>query len=125
MKSLLYGILCILLTVGAASADDLKIATDRIQTISDRIAKLSSGKVADYARSQLNTAQATLGAAKAALAIPNGTLALQRTELAMIQLDHAEATAAEKEGAEQLLLRRAELRKLEAQFDQHLQTGGK
>lgn len=125
MKSLLYGILCLLLTAGAASADDLKVATDRIQTISDRIAKLSSGKVADYAKNQLNTAQATMGAAKAALAIPNGTLALQKTELAMIQLDHAEATAAEKEGAEQLLLRRAELRKLDAQFDQYLQTGGK
>lgn len=112
-------------SVGLAQADDLKQANDAIQALSERITKLSAGKSAENIRSGIATAQSTLGAAKAAVAAANGTLALQKTELTAIQLDIAEAKAAEMESAEQLVLRRAELKKLDAQFDQLLQTGGK
>lgn len=126
MKALLYGITFVLAcAVGTASANDPKTVADRIQALSERVAKLSSGKVADYAKDKIASAQATLGAAKAAQAVPNVALALQKVDLAHIQLDQAEAAAAEKESAENLLLRRSELRKTEAQFDQYLQTGGK
>lgn len=80
---------------------------------------------ADYSKSQLATAQETLGAVKAAIAVKNGPLALQKSELVDLQLTIAEAKGAEMEAAEQLVLRRAELKKLEAQFDQLLQTGGR
>lgn len=126
MKALLCGIAFVLASaVSMASADDTKTATERIQALSERIARLSSGKIADYAKDKVASAQATLGAAKAAQAVPNAVLALQKVDLANVQLDQAEAVAAEKESAENLLLRRSELRKAEAQFDQLLQAGGK
>lgn len=112
-------------SVGLAQADDLKQANDAIQALTERITKLSAGKSAENVRSGITTAQSALGAAKAAVAAANGALALQKTELTAIQLDIAEAKAAEMESAEQLVLRRAELKKLNAQFDQLLQTGGK
>lgn len=126
MKRQMLGVFCLLsVTAGSACADDLKDASDKLQPLTERIAKVSSGKAADYAKSQLASAQETLGAVKAAISAKNGVLALQKTELADLQLTIAEARAAEMEAAEQLVLHRAELKKLEAQFDQLLQAGGK
>ena len=126
MKRLIAGTCCLLVFVaGSGVADELKDASDRLQPLTERMTKISAGKAADFAKGQLATAQETLGAAKAALAAKNGPLALQKTELIDLQLTIAEAKAAEMEAAEQLVLRRAELKKLEVQFDQLLQTGGK
>ena len=126
MKRLMVGTCCLLVfAAGSALADELKDASDRLQPLTERITKISAGKTADFAKSQLATAQETLGAVKAAIAAKNGPLALQKTELMDLQLTIAEAKAAEMEAAEQLVLRRAELKKLEAQFDQLLQAGGK
>lgn len=126
MKRLIVGVFCLLaFAAGSTFADELKDASDRLQPLTERITKISAGKAADYSKSQLATAQETLGAAKAAIAAKNGPLALQKTELVDLQLTIAEAKGAEMEAAEQLVLRRAELKKLEAQFDQLLQTGGK
>lgn len=126
MKRLIAGLFCLLVfTAGSGFADELKDASDRLQPLTERIAKISAGKAADYSKSQLATAQETLGAVKAAIAAKNGPLALQKSELVDLQLTIAEAKGAEMEAAEQLVLRRAELKKLEAQFDQLLQTGGK
>ena len=126
MKRLIAGLFCLLVfTAGSGFADELKDASDRLQPLTERIVKISAGKAADYSKSQLATAQETLGAVKAAIAAKNGPLALQKTELVDLQLTIAEAKGAEMEAAEQLVLRRAELKKLEAQFDKLLQTGGK
>ena len=126
MKRLMIGVFCLLIfAVGSAFADELKDASDRLQPLTERIAKISAGKAAEYSKNQLATAQETLGAVKAALAAKNGPLALQKTEMVDLQLTIAEAKAAEMEAAEQLVLRRTELKQLEAQFDQLLQTGGK
>jgi len=126
MKRLVMGAACMLLfAAGIASADDLKDATDKVQPLTERLAKLSSGTVGADSKNQLALAQDTLGAVKAALSAQNGPLALQKTELADIQMTIAEAKSEELDSAEQLVLRRAELKKFDAQFDQLLQTGGK
>lgn len=127
MKRVVALLVCLLLQAGLAMADDLKEAADRVPVLTDRIAALGAGKTGEYGREQLAAAQATLGAVKAAIAAKNGTQALQKAELVELQLTIAEARAAEQEGAEQLVLRRAELKKLEGQFDQLLQpaAGGK
>lgn len=109
MKALVCGtVFMVACAAGTSSASDPKTVADRIQALSERSARLSSGKVADYAKEQIAGAQATLGAAKAAQAVPNAVLALQKIDLANVQLDQAEAVAAEKESAENLLLRRSE-----------------
>ncbi|MDK9716341.1 MAG: hypothetical protein OEL57_00360 [Trichlorobacter sp.] len=126
MKRLMAGVCCLLVfAAGSACADELKDASDRLQPLTERITKIGAGKSADYLKSQLAAAQETLGAVKAAIAAKNGPVALQKTELVDLQLTIAEAKAAEMEADEQLVLRRAELKKFEAQFDQLLQTGGK
>jgi hypothetical protein len=126
MKLKLMGGFCMLiLAAGVASADDLKDATDRLQPLTDRITKLGAGNVGKDSKIQLAVAQETLGAVKAAVSAANGPLALQKIELADIQMTIAEAKSEEMDSAEQLVLRRAELKKFEAQFDQLLQTGGK
>lgn len=125
MKQMFLMLLCLLLCAGPALADDLKDAADRLPLLSERLTKLRESKANDYARPALDAAQAGIGAVKAALAAKNGMQALQKAESADLQLTLAEAKAAERERAEQLVLRRAELKKLEAQFDQLLQAGGK
>jgi len=126
MKRMVIGAACMLmLAAGVASADDLKDATDRLQPLTDRITKLGASTVAKDSQSQLAAAQETLGAVKAAISAKNGLLALQKTELADIQMTIAEAKSEELDSAEQLVLRRAELKKYDARFDQLLQTGGK
>ena len=126
MKRIMTGAACmLLLAAGAVSADELKDATDRLQPLTDRITKLGASAVAKDSQAQLAAAQETLGAVKAAISAKNGPLALQKTELADIQMTIAEAKSEELDSAEQLVLRRAELKKYDAQFDQLLQTGGK
>ena len=126
MKRMVIGVACMLmLAAGAASADDLKDAADRLQPLTERMTKLSAGAVANTAKTELAAAQETLGAVKAAISAKNGPLALQKTELADIQMTIAEAKSEELDSAEQLVLRRAELKKYDARFDQLLQTGGK
>ncbi len=114
-----------LLAASVSNADVLKDASDKLPSLTERLTKLSSGKVAGYAKNELNAAQTTMGAIKAAISAKNGVLALQKTEIAELQMTIAEAKAAELESSEQLVLRRAELNKLDAQFDQLLQAGGK
>ncbi len=126
MKRMVIGAACMLmLAAGTASADELKDATDRLLPLTDRITKLGASAVAKDSQAQLAAAQETLGAVKAAISAKNGPLALQKTELADIQMTIAEAKSEELDSAEQLVLRRAELKKYDAQFDQLLQTGGK
>jgi hypothetical protein len=126
MKRMVIGAICLLmLAAGSASADDLKDATDRLQPLSDRFTKLSASNVARDSQPQLAAAQETLGAVKAAISAKNGPLALLKIELADIQMTIAEAKSEEMDSVEQLVLRRAELKKFDAQFDQLLQTGGK
>jgi len=126
MKGLICAVTCLmLLTAVAAQANDLTVAGDTIKALTERITTLSGGKVGENSTANIAAAQATLGAAKAAVSASNAVLALQKAELASIQLDVAEARSAELEASEQLVLRRAELKKFEGQFDQLLQTGGK
>ncbi len=124
MKQTVLVMLSLLLGAGLAVADDLKDAEAKLPQLSDRLTKLSASSAGEYAKPDIAVAQASIGAVKAALAAKNGIQALQKTEIADLQLTMAEAKAAEHESAEQLVLRRTELRKLEAQFDQLLQPGG-
>ncbi len=124
MKETVVMMLGLLLCANLALADDLKDAADKVSLLSARLTKLQESRAAEYAKPALDAAQTSIGAVKAALAARNGTQALQKAESADLQLTLAEAKAAEQESAEQLVLRRAELRKLETQFDQLLQTGG-
>ena len=114
-----------LIFVTTSFAADIKDATEKVQLVSDRIAKASSGKTNDYSAKYIVSAQASLAAAKAAISASNATLALQKAELADIQMSIADAKASEGAVSEQLALRRAEFGKLDAQFDQYFQAGGK
>lgn len=125
MKRAIPVLMNLLLCAGVAVADDLKDASDKVPQLAERLTKLKGAKAGEYAKTELEAAQTSIGAVKAALAAKNGAQALQKSELADLQLIMAEAKAAEQESAEQLVLRRTELRTLEAQFDQLLQTGGK
>jgi hypothetical protein len=126
MKRLMLGaVWMLLLTAGSVFADDLTDANGKLKPLTDRITKLSSGKVGENSKTQLATALETVGAVKAALSAHNGPLALQKAELADIQITIAEVTSEEMESSEQLILRRAELKNLEIRFDYLLQTGGK
>ncbi len=115
----------LILATSVSNADELKDASDKLPALTDRLAKLTSGKVAGYAKDDLNSAQTTMGAIKAAISAKNGLLALQKAEIADLQMTIAEAKTSEMESSEQLVLRRAELNKLDARFDQLLQAGGK
>lgn len=124
MKETVVMMLGLLLCANLALADDLKDAADQVPLLSERLTKLRESKAGEYARPALDAAQDGIGAVKASIAAKNGTQALQKAERAELQLTLAEAKAAEQESVELLVLRRAELRKLETQFDQLLQTGG-
>lgn len=93
----------------------------RIKATSERAAKMAAGKTGELAREVLEASQTNILAAQSAFASGDDGLAAQKIEMAEMQLTVAEAKAAGKELAEETALRRAELKKLEAQLDRYLQ----
>lgn len=111
-----------LLLGGAAFAADTSGDTaGRIKAAGERAAKMMSGKTGELARESIDAAQASILAAQTAFASGDDRRAAQKLELAEMQLTVAEATAAGKEVVEETALRRAELKKLEAQLERYLQ----
>ena len=102
---------------GEVSKDTL----DRIQQANVRAEKLNAGKAAEYAKEYLEAAKQSLFRAQAAGDSGNEKLALKHTELAQLQMTVAEARASLKESSEEVALSRAELKRLEAQFEHHMQ----
>lgn len=98
-----------------------KETADRIQQASQRMEKLASGKVMEYAREQMEAAKLSLLMAQGAALSSNEKLAQQQVERTELQLTVAEAKAAEKEVTEEVALNRAELKKLEAQLERYMQ----
>jgi len=98
-----------------------KETADRIQQASQRMEKLASGKVMEYAKEQMEAAKLSLLMAQGAALSSNEKLAQQQVERTELQLTVAEAKAAEKEVTEEVALNRAELKKLEAQLERYMQ----
>lgn len=112
----------LVLSAATAFAGELsKDTADRIQQATQRMEKLASGKVTDYAREYLDAAKPSLLMAHGAGVSGNEMLALQQVERAELQLTVAETKAAEKEVTEEVALNRAELKKLEAQLERYMQ----
>jgi hypothetical protein len=93
----------------------------RMQQATAKVEKMGAGKVAEYAKEYLEAAKLSLFMAQAAASAGNEILVLQRTEEAELQITVAEAKAAQKEMAEEVALNRAELKRLEAQLERHMQ----
>ena len=98
-----------------------KETADRIQQASQRMEKLASGKVMEYAKEQMEAAKLSLLMAQGAALSSNEKLAQQQVERTELQLTVAETKAAEKEVTEEVALNRAELKKLEAQLERYMQ----
>jgi hypothetical protein len=99
-------------------------SADRLKQLNERIATANAGKTAEYAKDLLETAQISLVAAQAAVAGGNEKTAQQKLETAELQLTLADAKATEKELAEQVAVRRVELKKLETQLEKYRQGEG-
>lgn len=96
---------------------------NRIKQLAERAAKMAAGKTGEYAKDSLETAQASIQSAQMAAATGNETLAIQKIEQADLQLSVADSKASAKETAELVGVKRAELKKLEAQLERYRQGG--
>lgn len=122
MKKLLIFVSLILAAAGSAvAAGSSGDTAGRIMALNGRIQAMTAGNAGVYARDLLESARTTSMAAQIAYTAGQDTIALQKLELADMQLAVAEAKSAEKEIAEETAVRRAELKKLEAQLEQYLQ----
>lgn len=94
---------------------------DRMGQLDEKITRAVAGKPGEYARDMLDAARSSLDAARAALKAGLARVSDQNLELAEQQLAAAEVKASEKEVIELVAVRRAELRKLEAQLERYRQ----
>ena len=116
----------IALSAAAAFGGDIsKDTTERVLQANTRAEAMSAGKVAEYAKEYLEAAKLSIFMAQAAVAGGNEKLAQQRTEMAQLQLTVAESKAGQKELSEEVALSRAELKRLEAQLERHMQPEDK
>lgn len=113
--------LCICWSSIAFGAGVSRDTAERVRLLGEKAVTMATGKLAEYAKDSLDVAQTTINAAQAAIAAGNEKEALQKAELADLQLMVADAKAAEKDLLEQVAVRRAELKKLEAQLDRYRQ----
>lgn len=105
-----------------AMADVVSAATgNRIRLLAEKAAKMASEKPGEYAKEIMTAAQADISAAQIALAAGNEKKTLQMEEHAELQLALAAVKAMEKEQQELTAVRRAELKKLEAQLERYRQ----
>lgn len=122
MKSLLILILVVMFTsVNALAAGPSGDIAARITALGGRIDTMAAGKPGEYAREMLELARTSAHAAQYAFTAGSDGTAQQKLELADMQLAVAEAKSAEKELSEETAVRRAELKKLEAQLERYLQ----
>lgn len=123
MRHIMMG-LAAFIALSAASAFGGELSRDTLERIrvgTQRLERLSAGKVGEYARESTEAAKLSLLMAQGAGVAGNEKLALQQVERADLQLTVAEAKAGEKELSEEVALSRAELKKLEAQLERHMQ----
>ena len=106
-------------SASALAAGVTRETTERVRQLGERAAKMVSGKVGEYAKDSLDAAQGSILAAQAAIAAGIEKEAFQKAELADLQLMLADAKAGEKELLEQVGVRRAELKRLEAQLERY------
>ncbi len=107
----------VLLGVGTVYA----APADRISKVESSVAKSAAGKAGEYSKDLLDAAQASISAAQAAARAGRDKESQQKLDLAELQLSAAEVKAAEKELIELLAVKRAELKKLEAQLEKYRQ----
>lgn len=105
----------------AAAAGSSGDMAGRITALNARIDTMAAGKAGEYARDMLESARSTSMAAQIAYTAGQDATALRKLELADMQLTVAEAKSAEKDVAEETAVRRAALKKLEAQLERYLQ----
>jgi hypothetical protein len=113
--------LSVLSAATAFGAETSRDVSERIQQAGQRMEKLSATKVAEYAREYMDAAKLSMLMAQGGAGTGNDRLALEQVERAELQLTVAEAKAGEKELSEEVALNRAELKKLEAQLERHMQ----
>lgn len=103
---------------GAVVSSD---TTERVRLLGEKAARMAAGKTGEYARDILESAQANISSAQIAIAAGNESEALRKAELAELQLAVGDAKGAEKELLEQVAVKRAELKRLEAQLERYRQ----
>lgn len=93
----------------------------RLGQLEQRAAKSATTSAGEYAKNLLEAAKTSITAAKVNFAAGKEKIAGRQMELAEIQLNAADAKAAEMERLEKLAVRRSELKKLDARLEKFRQ----
>lgn len=101
----------------------LAVPEGQIAQLEQRAEKATSTVTAEFAKDLLDAAKSSLGNAKINFAAGKEKLATRQLEMAEIQLNAADAKAAEKELQEKVAVRRSELKKLETRLERFRQGG--
>lgn len=121
----LFAAVCICASAHVAAAGAISRETaEQVRQAEERLTKTATGKQQEFARELLDAARSSIAAATAAATTGNEREARQKSELASLQLNAADARAAERELLEQVAVRRSELKKLEAQLERYRQGEG-
>ena len=89
--------------------------------LEQRASKAATSPTGEYAKTLLDAATSSIADAKISIAAGKEKLAVRQIELAEIQLNAADAKAAEKELLEKVAVRRSELKKMEARLERFRQ----
>ncbi|OGU13897.1 MAG: hypothetical protein A2076_13300 [Geobacteraceae bacterium GWC2_53_11] len=93
----------------------------KLGQLEQRAAKAATTSVGEYAKKLLEAAKASITDAKVNFAAGKEKLAVRQMEFAEIQLNAADAKAAELEILEKLAVRRSELKKTDARLEKFRQ----
>jgi len=93
----------------------------RLQQLEQRAAKGATTTAGEYANELLDAAKQCIAEARINFSAGKESVATRQLELATIQLNAADAKAAEKELLEKVAVRRSELKKLEARLERFRQ----
>ena len=96
-------------------------ADTQLSKLEQRAVKAASSTTGEYAKDLLEGAKSSISDAKINIAAGKDKLAARQMEMAEIQLNAADAKAAEKELLEKVAIRRSELKKKEAQLERFRQ----
>lgn len=94
---------------------------EQLTQLEQRAAKAATSAAGEYAKPLLDAARASISDAKINFAAGKEKLAARHVEMAAIQLNAADAKAAEKELLEKVAVRRSELKKLEIRLERFRQ----
>jgi hypothetical protein len=119
--SVLTGIALICFSTLALAAAAPTAPETQLLQLEQRAAKAATTAAGEYAKDLLDAAKSSISDAKISYAAGKEKLAPRQIEMADIQLNAADAKAAEKELLEKVAIRRSELKKIEARLERFRQ----